>query len=86
MKWRLALLFLFIEFVLSGKVIAQSEVIVSKPNYPYVKAYMSFIIPWVTINKDETVTEFEQEQKTSIIGFPYRCQPVLGTVCRLPLV
>jgi hypothetical protein len=37
------------------------------PPYPYVKGYLSFIIPWVTINKNETVTEFE---KATTIGFP----------------
>jgi hypothetical protein len=51
----------------SGNLNAQSQVTVSKPNYPYVKGYLSFIIPWVTINKDETVTEFE---KATTIGFP----------------
>lgn len=35
--------------------------------YPRVKAYMSFIIPWVTINKNTTTTEF---QNATTIGFP----------------
>lgn len=37
------------------------------PGYPYVKGYMSFIIPWVTINKNSTTTEFENN---TTIGFP----------------
>src|ERR1700760_706143 len=53
--------------VLSANINAQTSVTVSKPNYPYVKAYMSFIIPCVTFNKDETVTQFE---KATTIGFP----------------
>jgi hypothetical protein len=67
MMRRLVYLFLLIGFIATEKLNAQTEVLVSKPNYPYVKAYMSFIIPWVTINKDETVTEFE---KATTIGFP----------------
>jgi len=39
----------------------------SYASFPYVKAYVSFIIPWVTINKDATTTEFE---KSTTIGFP----------------
>src|SRR5580693_6836857 len=60
-------LLFFVFLTASGSLFAQSEVSVSKPNYPYVKAYLSFIIPWVTINKNETVTEFE---KATTIGFP----------------
>lgn len=67
MHRRLGKLFFFIWFAGSGKLFAQSETLVSKPNYPYVKAYMSFIIPWVTVNKDETVWQFE---KATTIGFP----------------
>ena len=37
------------------------------PAYPYVKGYLSFIIPWVTINKNTTTTEF---QNNTTIGFP----------------
>ena len=37
------------------------------PVYPQVKAYLSFIIPWVTINKNATTTEFET---ATTIGFP----------------
>lgn len=35
--------------------------------YPRVKAYLSFIIPWVTINKNTTTTEF---QSATTVGFP----------------
>lgn len=38
-----------------------------QPKYPYSKAYVSFIIPWVTINKNTTTTEF---QSATTIGFP----------------
>ncbi|HZZ75586.1 MAG TPA: hypothetical protein VFE04_06630 [Puia sp.] len=68
MKKRLYHTLLFLSIATSGKIYAQSEVKVSKPNYPYVKGYLSFIIPWVTINKDETVTEFE---KATTVGFPF---------------
>ena len=36
-------------------------------SYPYVKGYLSFIIPVVTINKNETTTNF---QTATTIGFP----------------
>lgn len=39
----------------------------SYESYPYVKGYLSFIIPWITINKNETTTEFET---ATTIGFP----------------
>jgi len=35
--------------------------------YPQTKAYLSFIIPWFTINKNTTTTEF---QTATTIGFP----------------
>ena len=35
--------------------------------YPRVKTYLSFIIPWVTINKNTTTTEF---QSATTVGFP----------------
>jgi hypothetical protein len=37
------------------------------PTYPYSKGYMSFIIPWLTINKNTTTREF---QTATTIGFP----------------
>ena len=53
--------------VFSANLFAQSQVTVSKPNYPYVKAYLSLILPCVTVNKYETVTQFE---KATTLGFP----------------
>jgi len=46
---------------------AQSDGAAPAPVYPHVKGYLSFLIPVVTINKDETITEFE---KATTIGFP----------------
>jgi hypothetical protein len=49
---------------------AQSQATAPTQNYssyPYVKGYLSFIIPWVTVNKNETTTEFEN---ATTIGFP----------------
>jgi len=37
------------------------------PAYPYVKGYLSFIIPVVTINKNETTPNFKE---ATTIGFP----------------
>ncbi|TDW96719.1 hypothetical protein [Dinghuibacter silviterrae] len=37
------------------------------PQYHLTKAYLSFIIPWVTINNKTTTTEF---QSNTTIGFP----------------
>jgi hypothetical protein len=39
----------------------------SYASYPFTKAYISFIIPWVTVNKNTTTTEF---QSSTTIGFP----------------
>ena len=39
----------------------------AKETYPHVKMYLSFIIPWVTINKNTTTYEF---QNATTIGFP----------------
>ena len=39
----------------------------SYTSFPYTKAYVSFIIPWVTVNKNATTTEF---QSNTTIGFP----------------
>ena len=46
---------------------AQSTSKDSTITYPRVKSYLSFIIPWVTINKNTTTTEFES---ATTIGFP----------------
>jgi hypothetical protein len=40
---------------------------ITSPVYPQAKAYLSFIIPWITINKNTTSTEFET---ATTIGFP----------------
>jgi len=46
---------------------AQTDTATEEPRYHVVKGYLSFIIPWVTINKDKTTTEF---QAATTIGFP----------------
>ncbi|HXD78222.1 MAG TPA: hypothetical protein VN616_10470 [Puia sp.] len=46
---------------------AQSAPDTATPAYPYVKGYLSFIIPWVTFSKNSTTTEF---QHSTTIGFP----------------
>lgn len=60
-------------FILSGFIVS-SGVAQSVPTpatkdvtYPYTKTYLSFIIPWVTVNKNTTTTEF---QSATTIGFP----------------
>jgi len=59
---------LFLIYVVaSGHLYAQSQVSPPTPNYPYVKGYLSFIIPWVKIDKDQTIWEF---QNATTIGFP----------------
>jgi len=45
---------------------AQSDT-AKAPQYHMVKTYVSFIIPWVTINKNTTTAEF---QTATTIGFP----------------
>jgi hypothetical protein len=50
-----------------GQLQAQSQP-ESPPVYHQVKGYLSFIIPMVTFNKNETTTEFE---KATTIGFPF---------------
>jgi hypothetical protein len=67
MKTRLPSMIILIYLAAPGTLFAQSQEPVAKPNYPYVKGYLSFIIPWVTMNKNETVTEFE---KATTVGFP----------------
>jgi hypothetical protein len=46
---------------------AQDRSSADTTHYHLVKGYLSFIIPWVTINKDKTTTEF---QAATTIGFP----------------
>lgn len=50
-----------------GSLFAQMKETPAAPSYPHVKGYLSFLIPMVTVNKEETVTEFE---KATTIGFP----------------
>jgi hypothetical protein len=62
----------FIIFIITGffnyeHLHAQSKTAISSQVYPQVKGYLSFIIPMLTINKNETTTEFE---KATTIGFP----------------
>jgi hypothetical protein len=63
-KW-FTVLVLSATLLYEGRVLAQSDP--SAPVYPQVKGYLSFLIPMVTFNKDETVTEFE---RATTIGFP----------------
>ena len=63
-------LFVFFAIQLgAGHLFAQTQTAEpsAAPTYPYAKAYLSFIIPWVTINKNTTTTEF---QNATTIGFP----------------
>jgi hypothetical protein len=43
------------------------RILPASQSYPYVKGYLSFIIPIVTINKDETTPNFKT---ATTIGFP----------------
>ncbi len=45
-----------------------SPSISSTPVYPQTKAYLSFIIPWVTVQGNATTPEFK---KATTIGFPF---------------
>lgn len=65
-KWFI-LLVVFPMFCHTGMAQVQSVGAAPSPAYPYVKGYLSFLIPVVTVNKDETITEFE---KATTIGFP----------------
>ena len=58
---------LFVAMLFCVRVSAQSDSAEDTPRYHVVKGYLSFIIPWVTINKDKTTTEF---QAATTIGFP----------------
>jgi hypothetical protein len=50
-----------------GSLSAQTKETPASPSYPNVKGYMSFLIPMVTVSKEETISEFE---KATIIAFP----------------
>ena len=58
---------LLIQLSTVNHLFAQSDTPVDTPRYHVVKGYLSFIIPWVTINKSTTTTEF---QTATTIGFP----------------
>jgi len=60
-------LLLFLGLHVSARVSAQTDTATEAPRYHVVKGYLSFIIPWVTINKEKTTTEF---QNATTIGFP----------------
>ena len=63
-------LFLVLFLGLSVSLFAQAQKTDStraKETYPRVKTYLSFIIPWVTLNKNTTTYEF---QSATTIGFP----------------
>ncbi|HLZ87518.1 MAG TPA: hypothetical protein VKQ52_09770 [Puia sp.] len=64
-KFVLVLLFpLFVAHHLSAQTVSSSGDTI---RYHVVKGYLSFIIPWVTINKNTTTSEF---QSATTIGFP----------------
>jgi hypothetical protein len=67
MKKLYAVFTFFMIFFNCGPLFSQSQTTAAPPDYPKVKGYLSFIIPMVTINKNETVTEFE---RSTTIGFP----------------
>ena len=66
MRKAIALLVFVILLLCSGNLFSQNTALPAAPSYPYAKAYLSFIIPWVTISKT-TTTEF---QSATTIGFP----------------
>jgi hypothetical protein len=47
---------------------AQTQTASNAVVYPQVKGYLSFIVPIITINKNQATTEFE---KATTIGFPF---------------
>jgi hypothetical protein len=51
----------------AGRSFAQAIPAPTGTTYPQTKGYVSFIIPWVTVNKNTTTTEF---QTATTIGFP----------------
>jgi hypothetical protein len=51
----------------TNQLLAQNYTATDTPRYHVVKTYLSFIIPWVTVNKNATTTEFET---ATTIGFP----------------
>lgn len=69
MRKLIALLAILTSFTVTTQLKAQSKVATASavPTYPQVKAYVSFILPLVTINKNTTTTQFEY---ATTIGFP----------------
>lgn len=67
MKKLSSIIALILVIFYSGNLKAQSQP-ETVPAYHQVKGYLSFIIPMVTFNKNETTTEFE---KAITIGFPF---------------
>ena len=71
--------YLFLGLFITGRAYAQSEQPASQsglqlpsaspaPTYPQVKGYLSFIIPWVTVQGKVTMPEFKA---ATTIGFPF---------------
>ncbi|GGB20696.1 hypothetical protein [Puia dinghuensis] len=67
MKKSIFLLAILVSLLVANRVSAQSAAAADSVRYHVVKTYLSFIIPWVTINKNTTTTEF---QSGTTIGFP----------------
>src|ERR1700722_14743298 len=70
---RKALVFtsLAVSLLTAGSTYAQSapqQLPPSTPTYPYVKGYLSFIIPWVTFQGKTVTPEFKS---ATTIGFPF---------------
>lgn len=63
------LLLLILNFCMIKCLFAQ-VVLSEKPAYPKVVAYLSFVLPLVKINKEETVNDFENFSNNFAIGFP----------------
>jgi len=56
--------FLFLGLFTTGRMYAQSP----QPTYPQTKGYLSFIIPWVTVQGSTVTPEFKT---ATTIGFPF---------------
>ena len=64
---RKAIFLIVTAMLISVSSFSQQPVTGSALAYPYVKGYVSFIIPWVTIDKTGATWEFQNSTK---IGFP----------------
>lgn len=67
MRKPMAFLAISISLICARDLRAQTAPSATPTIYPRVKPYLSFIIPWVTINKTATTTEFKN---ATSIGFP----------------